>query len=53
MLINAGLVSVQLGAPVIFKQERLGLNGDMAVVGDRNIIETTKKNLDFSSVVTG
>ena len=26
--------------------------GDMAVVGERGIIETTKKNADFSRVVT-
>ncbi len=28
------------------------LKGDMAVVGERDIIVTTKKNLDFSRVVT-
>lgn len=28
------------------------LKGDMAVVGERGIIETTKKNADFSRVVT-
>lgn len=28
------------------------LKGDLAIVGERGIIETTKKNVDFSRVVT-
>lgn len=103
MAIVAALVRLKLGSPVIFKQERPGLNGqiftlykfrtmtdkkdeegnllpdeerltqfgkilrstsldelpelfnilngDMAVVGDSRIIETTKKNLDFMRVL--
>ena len=27
------------------------LKGDMSIVGERDIIETTKKNVDFSKVV--
>lgn len=104
LLITAVLVRVKLGSPVIFKQDRPGLNekifklykfrtmtderdaegkmlpdekrltsfgrvlrstsldelpellnilsGDMSVVGERGIIETTKKSIDFSRVVT-
>lgn len=29
------------------------LRGDMSVIGDRGIIETTKKSIDFSRVVAG
>lgn len=98
LLITAFLVRVKLGSPVIFKQERPGLNGKIFTLykfrtmtderdsegnllpdeerltkfgkllrstsldelpellnilfGDRGIIGTTKKNIDFSSVVT-
>ena len=103
MAVTALLVRLKLGSPVIFKQERPGLNGkvftlykfrtmtdekdeegnllpddvrltkfgkllrstsldelpelfnilkgDMSVVGDSRIIETTKKNLDFMRVL--
>ena len=98
MAVTALLVRLKLGTPVIFKQERPGLNGEIFTLykfrtmtdekdedgnllpdeqrltkfgkmlrstsldelpelfnilnGDRGIIGTTKKNIDFSSVVT-
>lgn len=103
MAVTALLVRIKLGSPVLFKQERPGLNGkvftlykfrtmtdekdsegnllpdevrltsfgkllratsldelpelfnilngDMSVVGDSGIIETTRKNLDFTQVL--
>lgn len=98
MAVTALLVRLRLGSPVVFKQERPGLNGKVFTLykfrtmtdekdtegnllpdevrltkfgkllrstsldelpelfnilkGDRGIIGTTKKNIDFSSVVT-
>lgn len=98
MAVTALLVRIRLGTPVLFKQERPGLNGEIFTLykfrtmtdekdsegnllsdeerltsfgkllrstsldelpelfnilnGDRGIIGTTKKNIDFSSVVT-
>lgn len=98
MAVTALLVRLKLGSPVLFKQERPGLNGNVFTLykfrtmtdekdsegnllpdevrltsfgkmlrstsldelpelfnilnGDRGIIGTTKKNIDFSSVVT-
>ena len=107
MLITAILIKLESPGPVIFKQERLGLDGrvfwiykfrsmcvgaektgsgvysgkgdkrvtkvgriiratsidelpqlinilkgDMSIIGERGIIETTKKSIDFSRVVT-
>ena len=98
MAVTALLVRLKLGSPVLFKQERPGLNGKVFTLykfrtmtdekdsegnllpdeirltsfgkmlrstsldelpelfnilnGDRGIIGTTKKNIDFSSVVT-
>ena len=36
----------------IFVVSILTTGGDMSIVGERGIIETTKKNADFSRVVT-
>ncbi|MCD7992557.1 MAG: hypothetical protein LUK37_12620 [Clostridia bacterium] len=59
---------IKLGSPVIFQQDSSRLidengeyelvevfnilNNAMSIIGDRDIIETTKKKLYFSSVVT-